>query len=112
MGETQIRYAAFTLSVTAAALLTACSKPTDTASSTPAPSAETVPTAPVAPTSAQKKAILASLPAAYQAADLDNGQAKFALCKSCHTIVQGAPGVMSLEKQPVRRDDALQILQR
>ena len=43
------------------------------------------PPAPAAPTGAQKKAALASLPAAYQGADLDNGEAKFALCKACHT---------------------------
>ena len=94
MGETQIRYAALTLSIAAVALLTACSKPADTVSSAPTPSAETVPVAPAAPTDAQKKSILASLPAAYQAADLDNGQSKFALCKSCHTIVQGAPDMV------------------
>jgi cytochrome c len=41
------------------------------------------------PTDAQKKAILATLPAAYQLADLDNGQAKFALCQSCHTTGKG-----------------------
>ena len=33
-----------------------------------------------APTSAATKALLATLPPAYQAADLDNGEAKFALC--------------------------------
>ena len=41
------------------------------------------------PTDAAKKAILATLPAAYQTADLENGQAKFALCKSCHTATAG-----------------------
>ncbi|MHB8529482.1 MAG: c-type cytochrome [Caulobacteraceae bacterium] len=45
---------------------------------------------PAAPlTDAQKKTLLSSLPAAYRNADLDNGQAKFAICKSCHTAVQG-----------------------
>jgi cytochrome c len=38
---------------------------------------------------ARRKALLAALPAAYQTADLDNGQAKFALCQSCHTVAQG-----------------------
>jgi cytochrome c len=38
---------------------------------------------------AQKKALVAQLPAAYQAADLSNGEAKFALCRSCHTTSQG-----------------------
>ena len=40
-------------------------------------------------TDAQKKALVAQLPAAYQAADLSNGEAKFALCRSCHTTSPG-----------------------
>ncbi len=75
------------------ALLAACSKPSappeaesNTASAaTPAPSAP--PPAPL--TDAQKKTLLASLPAEYQAADLANGEAKFAICKTCHTTAQG-----------------------
>lgn len=42
-----------------------------------------------APASAATKALLATLPPAYQAADLDNGEAKLALCRSCHTIAKG-----------------------
>jgi len=49
----------------------------------------TTTTAPVTLTDAQKKALLADLPAAYQAADLSNGEAKFAVCRSCHTTAQG-----------------------
>jgi|SRR5579872_6601982 len=45
--------------------------------------------APTPLTDAQKKALLAQLPAAYQGADLANGEAKFAVCQACHTIVQG-----------------------
>jgi cytochrome c len=79
------------LAPSAAAILLSCSllgcskpaAPGDAGGSTTAAAA-----AP-APTDAQKKAILATLPAAYQSADLDNGQAKFATCKSCHTIAQG-----------------------
>ena len=41
--------------------------------------------APPTLTDAQKKALVAQLPAAYQGADLSNGEAKFALCRSCHT---------------------------
>lgn len=71
-------------------LLSACGKP---ASQSSQPSAgatsEPVPPTPTPLTDAQKKAMLETLPAAYQNADLDNGQAKFALCKSCHTVVQG-----------------------
>ncbi len=39
-----------------------------------------------APTEAEKQALLASFPAPYNTADVANGQAKFALCQSCHTI--------------------------
>ena len=45
--------------------------------------------APSALTDAQKKALLADLPATYQSADLSNGEAKFALCRSCHTTDAG-----------------------
>lgn len=38
---------------------------------------------------AGKAALLATLPAAYQHADLDNGEAKVALCKSCHSLETG-----------------------
>jgi cytochrome c len=41
----------------------------------------------------EKKAILASLPAPYNAADLANGEAQFGLCKSCHTVVAGGPNM-------------------
>ncbi len=49
------------------------------------------PTAPAAPepTAEQKQALLASLPAPYNTADLANGKAKFGMCRSCHTIVPG-----------------------
>jgi cytochrome c len=39
---------------------------------------------------AEQQALLATLPAPYRNADLYNGQAKFALCKSCHTVAAGA----------------------
>lgn len=48
------------------------------------------PGATTAPASeADKQKLLASLPAPYNAADLANGEAKFALCRSCHTIQAG-----------------------
>lgn len=53
------------------------------ASSAPAPAPEHEVTA------AEKQAVLASLPAPYNTADIDNGKAKFAMCRSCHTIVEG-----------------------
>ena len=36
---------------------------------------------------------MASLPAPYNSADLNNGQSKFALCRSCHTITPGGPNM-------------------
>jgi cytochrome c len=72
-------------------LLAACSKPSAPPQSTTAPEAAT-PLPPPTPslTDAQKKALLGELPAAYQSADLDNGQAKFAICKTCHNTTQGS----------------------
>jgi len=68
--------------------LTACGKTGSETNS--ATAADTAPSsAPAPPTDAQKKAILATLPTAYQGADLDNGQTKFALCQSCHTVGKG-----------------------
>jgi len=40
-------------------------------------------------TPAEKQALLASLPAPYNTADIENGKAKFGMCRSCHTIVPG-----------------------
>src|SRR3989442_14317740 len=71
--------------------LTACGKPSQPSADQPAAPSEPA-SAPAAPLSdADKKAILASLPAAYQTADLEDGQSKFALCKSCHTTAAGGP---------------------
>jgi cytochrome c len=78
------------LLISAMPLMAACSKPSGPAQQ---PSTEVSPEAPTpsAPvlTAAQKKTLLAELPAAYQSADLDNGEAKFAICKTCHTAAQG-----------------------
>lgn len=51
-------------------------------------SKDNAPAAP-APTEAEKAAALAALPEPYHTADLQNGAAKFAVCRSCHTIVPG-----------------------
>lgn len=45
------------------------------------------------PTDAQKKALVAQLPAPYSGGDLDNGEVKFQICKSCHTITEGGPNM-------------------
>jgi cytochrome c len=47
------------------------------------------PPAPMTLTDAQKHTLVAQLPAAYQSADLSNGEAKIAICRSCHTFNQG-----------------------
>ena len=69
------------------AVLAGCGK----SGSQTAGSAAPAPAAPPAeaPTEVQMKAALAKLPAPYNTADLANGEAKFALCKSCHTIAPG-----------------------
>ena len=41
----------------------------------------------------QMKAAQAKLPAPYNTADLDNGQSKFALCSTCHTLPAGGPNM-------------------
>ena len=45
------------------------------------------------PTPAEKAALLAALPAPYNAADLDNGRRVFARCRSCHTLTEGGPNM-------------------
>ena len=78
------------LMLSAAALLVACSQPASNSGAN-AVSAEAPSPPPPAPlTDAQKKALLATLPAEFQAADLTNGEAKFAICKTCHNTAQGA----------------------
>lgn len=39
---------------------------------------------------AERQALLAALPVAYQAADLENGRRVFARCRACHTVAEGA----------------------
>jgi cytochrome c len=72
-----------------AAALSACNKPANTSQTT-----SEQPSAPAPQMSAEEmKAAQAKLPAPYNTADLDNGQSKFALCQSCHTVVQGGPNM-------------------
>lgn len=44
-------------------------------------------------TAEQKTALLATLPAPYDNADLANGQRVFARCRACHTITEGGPNM-------------------
>lgn len=75
-----------TLTLGAAALLSACGQKSEPAVE-PADAPAATATAPAAaPTEAEKQARLASLPEPYNTGDLVNGKRVFAVCKSCHTI--------------------------
>ena len=67
--------------------LGACGQSSSTSNTAAAPSPS--PAGPAELTDGQKKALVAQLPAAYQGADLVNGEARFAVCRACHTINQG-----------------------
>ena len=75
-----------------AAVLAGCNKggSANQAASNETSSAATTTPAPEL-TDAQKKTLVASLPAPYNTGDLANGEEKFAICKSCHTVTQGGP---------------------
>jgi cytochrome c len=70
-------------------ILTACSKDDGTTQSASA----VAPAVAAGPSDAEKVALLATLPAPYNTGDLANGQRKFALCRSCHTIAEGGPAL-------------------
>ncbi|HEX8568588.1 MAG TPA: cytochrome c family protein [Caulobacteraceae bacterium] len=42
----------------------------------------------------EQLAVLASLPAPYNTADLENGRRRFAQCRSCHTLPEGGPNLV------------------
>lgn len=69
--------------IAALLMLSACGDGGDTAAPDPAATA-----APTPVSDAEKQARLASLPAPYNTADLANGQRKFAMCRSCHTLTE------------------------
>lgn len=73
--------------LTATAMLQACGPPAEQT-----PPAPAVPTPPPL-TDAERAAMLAALPAPYSQADLDNGRAAFARCRSCHTITPNGPNM-------------------
>ena len=76
---------ALAAALTLTAVLAACGKPADSGGETAAPAAAAAP----APTDAEAQAMLASLPAPYNTADLANGKKQFARCRSCHTLGEG-----------------------
>ena len=72
----------------AALAVAGCSKPAGEASTETA----AAPAAPPA-TPEQKQAMQAALPAPYNTADLVNGEAKFAMCRACHSIEKDGPNM-------------------
>src|ERR1700712_5583974 len=73
----------------AAAALAGCNK-----TATPPPADQAAPSPPPSAMSdADKQKALAALPAPYNTADLANGESKFALCSTCHTLAQGGPNM-------------------
>ncbi len=84
-----MRYLGLTLAaVTLSVTLSACNK-----TSSNAPADQSASTPPAAMSDADKQKALAALPAPYNTADLANGESKFALCATCHTLPQGAPNM-------------------
>ncbi len=77
--------------VALAVLLAGCGKKEEPVMPQASSAPEAAPAA-TGPTPAQQK-LLAALPAPYNAADLANGESKFAQCRSCHTITKGGPNL-------------------
>jgi cytochrome c len=75
---------------TLAAALASCGKSPTNSPADQSSGAQSTTPAPE-PTPEQKKQAVATLPAPYNTGDLDNGEAKFAVCKSCHTLAAGGP---------------------
>jgi cytochrome c len=74
--------------------LGACSKGGESQTDTSAANATASTPAAAAPVSdADKQKLLASLPAPYNAADLANGQSKYAVCRSCHSLTADGPNM-------------------
>ena len=71
--------------------LASCGKPSDEGKSTEPASASEASEAsePVELTDVQKAALVAELPAPYSTGDIAHGKQLFAVCKACHTLVQG-----------------------
>jgi cytochrome c len=88
-----MRYLGLTIAAAAAAAtLAGCNKPANPSQSGAGqPSA--APPAPAAMTPDDIKKAQAALPAPFNTADLSNGESKFALCQTCHTVVEGGPNM-------------------
>jgi cytochrome c len=80
-----MRHLGLTLAAAALAVTLAGCNKSQPSSSTGAPAP--------ALTAAEKAALQAKLPAPYNTADLANGESKFALCSTCHTLPEGGPNM-------------------
>jgi cytochrome c len=91
--ETVVMRVAMSLAALAAGamLLSGCGKKQGGADQ-PATAGEPA-SAPATPTPDQIKAMVASLPAPYNTADLANGQSKFNQCRACHSPERGGPNM-------------------
>ena len=78
-----------------AALMAGCGKAADQSGGQAGQPASGEPPTAVAPppTEAEMKAAQAALPPPYDTADLANGESRFAMCASCHTITPGGPNM-------------------
>jgi cytochrome c len=76
----------------AAAMLSGCGGSDD--GGTSGASGAAAPVAPRELTAAERSAALAALPEPYRVADLENGKKRFAQCRSCHTLAEGAPNLV------------------
>lgn len=84
-----MRYLGLTIAAVACATaLAGCNK-----SAGPSASDQSQPAAPAPSTPDDVKKAQALLPAPYNTADLSNGESKFALCQTCHTLVAGGPNL-------------------
>jgi cytochrome c len=81
--------ARFAIFAAAAVALAACGQPASNGSNAAGGASTSTVGAPPELTDTQKKALVAELPAAYQGADLSNGESQFAVCRACHTLNQG-----------------------
>jgi cytochrome c len=85
------RLVATSLALALVAALGGCGKSSTEGQRQGGEAASTPPAAALTPE--EMKKVQATLPAPYDTADLANGEAKFALCASCHTITPGGPNM-------------------
>src|ERR1700753_635986 len=89
-----MRYPGLTIAAAAIAVaaLTACNKPPGASQAGGSAAAPSGPAGSLLSDEDAKKA-LAALPAPYNTGDLANGESKFALCSTCHTVVENGPNM-------------------